>query len=123
MAALSLFQQARKLKTANWGKKVCSQFYPKIIGCQPKNIFSIPAYEYSGHPTVPLPNGHVNGHYSTYTVITRISVYRYTIPDHVVSTIPCLISANFLYEIYDDSQSEGEKEDEDKDETDTKEDV
>ena len=25
MAAHSLFQQARKLKTANWGKKVCSQ--------------------------------------------------------------------------------------------------
>ena len=37
-----------------------------------------------------------------------------------MSTIPCLISANFLHEIYDYTQSESEKED--KDETDTKED-
>ena len=43
MAALSLFQQTRKLKTANWAKQVHSQFTQKIFGCQPKNIFSIPA--------------------------------------------------------------------------------
>ena len=41
-----------------------------------------------------------------------------------MSTIPCLISANFevLDEIYDDSQSKSESEDEDTDETDTEED-
>ena len=33
MAALSLFQQARKLKTANWAKKVRSQFQPKGKEC------------------------------------------------------------------------------------------
>ena len=56
-------------------------------------------------------------------VITWISGYRYTIPDHVVSTIPCLISINFevLDEIFDDSQSENESEDEDTYETDTEE--
>ena len=42
MAAISRFQQIRKLKTANWTKKVHSQFHPKIFGCQPKHIFSIP---------------------------------------------------------------------------------
>ena len=54
-------------------------------------------------------------------MITRISGYGNTIPDHVIS---CLISANFevLDEIYDDSQSESESEDEDTDETDTDED-
>ena len=54
----------------------------------------------------------------------RIFGYRNTIPDHVVSTIPRLISAylEVLDDIYDDSQSESESEDEDTDETDTKKD-
>ena len=56
--------------------------------------------------------------------MTRIFKYRNTIPDHVVSTIPRLISDNFevLDEIYDDSRSESESEDEDRDETDTEKD-
>ena len=31
-------------------KKVPSQFHPKIFGCQPKNIFSIPAQQRGGEP-------------------------------------------------------------------------
>ena len=56
--------------------------------------------------------------------MTRIFGYRNTIPDHVVSTIPRFISANFevLDKIYDDYQSESESEDEDPYKTDTEED-
>ena len=46
MAALPFFVRTRKLKTAKWAKKVHSQFHPKNFGCQPKNIFSIPASEH-----------------------------------------------------------------------------
>ena len=77
--------------------------------------------------TLDTPRSHsqmVNGQCSTYMGMTRIFWYRNTIPDHGVSTICFLISANFevLDEIPDDSQSESESEDEDTDETDTEED-
>ena len=34
------------LTTAYWVKKVCSQFHPKIFGCQPKKYFFYPCLEH-----------------------------------------------------------------------------
>ena len=42
MSVNPLFKRIRYLKTANWAKKIRSQFHQKKIGCQPKNIFSTP---------------------------------------------------------------------------------